>query len=196
MYWSKSAAQTLGSLNAQFALKDQLVDAFSRPVSPNWQDSSTTAECREMEAAIGGAEEMARRTGSRAHERFSGSQIMKFRKQQPDVYAETDRISLVSSFLTTMLCADGEIKSVEESDACGMNLWDMADSTGWDKELLQVVAGDSSATELEKKLGPVELDGGASAGKVGRYYVDRYGINPGMHSARCKCIDARLMIPI
>lgn len=31
--------------------------------------------------------------------------------------------SLVSSFLTTLFCADGEIKDMEESDACGMNLW-------------------------------------------------------------------------
>ena len=31
-------------------------------------DSSTTVQCREMEVMLGGAEEVARRTGSRAYE--------------------------------------------------------------------------------------------------------------------------------
>lgn len=86
---------------------------------------------------------MARRTGSRAHERFTGPQILKLRREQPEVYEKTEMIrcvralkwaegradpsptynSLVSSFLTTLFCADGEIKPMEESDACGMNLW-------------------------------------------------------------------------
>lgn len=72
VYWSTSATTILSSLDPSQSLASQLSPAFASPLSPNWQDSSTTAECREMEAAAGGVEAMAQRTGSRAHERFTG----------------------------------------------------------------------------------------------------------------------------
>ena len=42
---------------------------------------------------------LARRTGSRAFERFTGPQIRAFAKREPDAYRETARIHLVSSFM-------------------------------------------------------------------------------------------------
>ena len=42
--------------------------------SPVWMDSSTTAECRKLEEAVGGAQRLADITGSRAYERFTGNQ--------------------------------------------------------------------------------------------------------------------------
>ncbi|KAM0786269.1 hypothetical protein ACM66B_007066 [Microbotryomycetes sp. NB124-2] len=178
VYWSSTASATLKNLDSSQPLHPQMTHAFSRSESPNWQDSSTTQECRDMEDAVGGPVAMARRTGSRAHERFSGPQILEFRRTRPEVYAATSRISLVSSFLTTMLCADGEIKPIEESDACGMNLWDLEHGQDWDPDLVQFVAGPGleAVDDLIRKLGPVEKDGGVSAGKIGAYWVDRFGI--------------------
>lgn len=178
IYWSTEAQNLLRSLSAERTLVDQLKTAFSSPVSPNWQDSSTTTECQEMEASLkGGAEELAQRTGSRAHERFSGPQIMKLRKQKPEVYEDTSRISLISSFLTTILCADGEVKGMEESDASGTNVWNL-EKEDWDDELLATVAGSEKGTSaLREKLGSVEMDGGVTAGRVGQYFVQRYGLN-------------------
>lgn len=188
VYWSTEAQRLLGSLSPESTLADQLLKAFSSPVSPNWQDSSTTAECQEMEASLsGGAEELAQKTGSRAHERFSGPQIMKLRKQKPDIYQVTSRISLVSSFLTTILCTDGEVKGMEESDASGTNVWNL-EKEDWDDDLLATVAGSQKAAQvLRGKLGPVEKDGGVTAGRVGRYFVERYGINESEahHSSVC-----------
>lgn len=154
-------------------------DAFSRDRIPNWQDSSTTSECRSLEEAFGGASNLAQATGSKAHERFTGSQIMRFRKSDPEAYSSTDRISLVSSAITTLLCLDGEVKGIDESDACGMNLWNMnTPERGWDKKALEVVAGDKEGVEeLERKLGKVEMDAGKVVGKIGRWFVERYGFN-------------------
>lgn len=58
-------------------MHEQLDNAFSIQQSPIWQDASTTAECRALEKSVGGPEALAKLTGSRAYERFTGNQIAK-----------------------------------------------------------------------------------------------------------------------
>ena len=41
---------------------------FSIPSSPVWMDSSTGSQCRQLEERVGGAAQLAARTGSRAYE--------------------------------------------------------------------------------------------------------------------------------
>lgn len=81
---------------------DQLENAFSIKESPIWMDSSTTAECRAIEKAFGGALELVHVTGSHAYERFTGPQIKKIFDTRPEIYSSTERISLVSSFMTRL----------------------------------------------------------------------------------------------
>lgn len=181
VYWSKQAPELLAGLSASKGpLAKQLEQAFSRTIIPNWQDSSTTQECREFEAHVGGAAKLAKITGSRAYERFTGPQILHFRKKDPRAYENTARISLVSSFVTTMLCADGEVKGIDESDACGMNLWDLSTpQRGWSQPLLELVAGSTgeAAQQLYQKLGAVESDGGRIVGRVGKWWQERLGFS-------------------
>ena len=59
-------------------LAPQLRMIFARREAPVWLDASTTRECREIEAAIGGAATLQAITGSAAYERFTGPQIRKF----------------------------------------------------------------------------------------------------------------------
>ena len=84
-------------------LHEQLGSAFSVHDSPVWMDSSTrlisklkmlmvliilltcSTECASLEASVGGAEELAQITGSRAYERFTGNQIAKLAKERPEV---------------------------------------------------------------------------------------------------------------
>src|ERR1041385_2440750 len=98
VYLAPPATAALGSRDFQRPLADQLRDVFSRDSSPIWTDSTTGEECREITAALGGDVLIARRTGSRVFERFTGAQIRKFFKQSPAAYARTHRIHLVSSF--------------------------------------------------------------------------------------------------
>lgn len=179
MYWSNEATSLLGSLDPAKPFAEQLKGAFSRDVIPNWQDSSTVAECEALTKGMGGADKLAQVTGSAAHTRFTGAQIARFRRLFPAEYAATSRISLVSSFITTLMCADGEIKGIDESDACGMNMWDMSSPTrGWNKDVLAIIAGADGVDELERKLGTVETDGGRAVGHVGKWFQRRYGFNP------------------
>ena len=78
VYWSHEANALLGSLEPEKTLSEQLVPkAFSIDQSPIWQDSSTTKECLELNEIAGGEQALADLTGSRAYERFTGTQIAK-----------------------------------------------------------------------------------------------------------------------
>ena len=82
-------------------LHEQLGSAFSVHDSPIWMDSSTrftlinlafiilllisSTECASLEASVGGAEQLAEITGSRAYERFTGNQIAKLARERPEV---------------------------------------------------------------------------------------------------------------
>ncbi|KAJ4388442.1 hypothetical protein N0V85_007556, partial [Neurospora sp. IMI 360204] len=180
VYWSREAEKLLAELQAheqRGKLVDQLKGAFSHPYAPNWQDHSTQAECDKFDEALGTAERLAQATGSSAHHRFTGPQIMRLRRKLPNMYASTSRISLVSSFLASLFI--GCVAPMDISDVCGMNLWDIPSNT-WSETLLTLAAGGSveGAAELKSKLGEVRLDGGGSMGKISSYFVGKYGFSP------------------
>lgn len=204
VYWREGAAQKLQTLTAERTLVEQLADALSHPYAPNWQDHSTGAEVEQFNARLGSSEKLAEVTGSGAHhvshftypsrtrlrapgmkrgnmsgandrQRFTGPQIMRLKRKLPHMYANTERIALVSSFLASVLL--GTYAPMDISDACGMNLWDIAANT-WSEPLLELTAGKDGVAALREKLGPVRLDGGGSMGSIAPYFVTKYGFSP------------------
>ncbi|KAF5387350.1 hypothetical protein D9757_005791 [Collybiopsis confluens] len=172
VYWSYQAEQVLASLDPGQTLTSQLPPkAFSLPRAPIWQDSSTTTECREIEAAIGGPQILADISGSRAYERFTGTQIARIWKTNPSAYYATARVSLVSSFMPSLFL--GRIAPIEISDASGMNLMDVI-TCKWDNRLLDICGG----PELRSKLGPEPVSGGTSLGKISSYWTNRWNFSP------------------
>ncbi|KAJ5638797.1 Carbohydrate kinase FGGY N-terminal [Penicillium herquei] len=182
VYWSHEAESLLQNLNAEKSLEDQLESAFSHPYSPNWQDSSTQKECDEFDELLGGPEELALASGSKAHHRFTGPQILRFTRKHPEVYERTARISLVSSFLASLFL--GHVAPFDISDVCGMNLWNIKQGA-YDDRLLELCSGKFGIDDLKKKLGSVPEDGGLHLGSVHPYYIKRYGF-----SADCTVIPA------
>lgn len=168
VYWKNGSLAKLASLDPKRRLRDQLNDAFSTGESPIWMDSSTTAQCREIEKAAGGPLELSRLTGSRGYERFTGPQIRKLFLTKPDVYHKTERISLVSSFMASLLI--GGYASIDVTDAAGMNLMDIRERV-WSKLVLE-----ATAPSLEEKLGKLE-PAHAVAGSIAPYYVERFHFN-------------------
>ncbi|KAL8681760.1 MAG: hypothetical protein Q9186_002148 [Xanthomendoza sp. 1 TL-2023] len=175
VYWNDKGERLLHSLDSAKSLQEQLGDAFSHHYSPNWQDASTQEQCDAFDQLLGSDDQLALLTGSKAHHRFTGPQILRFRTKYPEKYHETSRICLVSSFLASIFL--GKIASFDISDVCGMNLWDIK-AGSWNEKLLSLTAGSSDTSDLRHKLGAVPEDGGAFLGNISPYFVQRYGFSP------------------
>jgi xylulokinase len=161
------SAQQHGSVYLAPGAIDPRAPNLSRPVAPIWMDSSTSVECAEIAAAVGGDEVLAAHTGSRAFERFTGPQIRKFFKTSPDQYARTERIHLVSSFLASLLI--GAHAPVDPGDGSGMNLMDLAAAAWWPP------AVDATAPGLAAKLPPI-VPSASVIGTLSEYWQRRHGL--------------------
>ena len=164
-----AAADVLRGLSVHASLREQLKGVFSVPESPIWMDASTSRQCRELEAALGGPQAVADLTGSRAYERFTGNQIAKIWQTTPDQYEATGRIALVSSFMASLLI--GDLAPVDTSDGAGMNLMDLR-TKAWAPAALA-----ATAPGLDAKLGPI-VPGHAVVGGLHSYFVEKYGFRP------------------
>ncbi|MCB1134451.1 MAG: carbohydrate kinase, partial [Verrucomicrobiae bacterium] len=122
VYLDETFPQRLGDPRGD-SLVERFAPAFTRATSPIWMDTSTGAECREIAEAAGGNSEVCRRSGSVAVERFSGPQIRRFFKTEPEAYEKTGCIHLVSSFLASVLA--GKEAAIDYGDGAGMNLMNL-----------------------------------------------------------------------
>uniref|UniRef100_A0A8D0PUN1 Xylulose kinase n=1 Tax=Sus scrofa TaxID=9823 RepID=A0A8D0PUN1_PIG len=170
VYWKAGANQVLTSLTPDLLLREQLQACFSISDSPVWMDSSTTAQCRQLEATVGGAQALSSLTGSRAYERFTGNQIAKIYQKNPEAYSRTERISLVSSFAASLFL--GSYSPIDHSDGSGMNLLQIQDKV-WSQACLG-----ACAPGLEEKLGQ-PVPSCSVVGAISSYFVQRYGFPAG-----------------
>ena len=141
---------------------------FSRRECPIWMDSSTGAEVAALDARFGRA--LRDRTGSPAIERFAAAQIMKFAREEPEAYARTVRVHLLSSFLTSLLA--GEDAPVDIGDGAGMNLLDLR-TLEWDAETCEF-----AAPGLAAKLPRIHRPGDAPLRLAERFAA--FGLRPGI----------------
>nr|CAB3462732.1 unnamed protein product [Digitaria exilis] len=136
VYWAKGAATA--ALDPARGLAPQLAGAFAAPESPVWMDSSTAAQCRE---------------------------IRKMWQTRPEVYDATERVSLVSSFMASLLV--GGYACIDETDGAGMNIMDI------NTRQLREDALQATAPNLEGRIGKL-APAHAVAGKVAPYFVQRF----------------------
>ncbi|KAF9313405.1 hypothetical protein BG003_005237 [Podila horticola] len=207
VYWSSHALDALHSLNSSSAttgaesLISIMGNCFTVLESPIWQDTSTSSQCRELEESLGQLEEkgkkeqivsrragqhkLAQLTGSRAFERFTGSQILKLVQKAPATYDATARISLVSSFLASVLV--GEYAAIDPADGSGMNLLNI-ETRDWEPSLTRFISqggvsglrqhpGQSTPGQdsLRNKLGEVDASGRKVQGVISQWFSSRYG---------------------
>ncbi|KAK5126664.1 hypothetical protein LTR85_009598 [Meristemomyces frigidus] len=181
VFWTADAEHMLKNLDSSKTLVDQLEPgskgerkgAFAHPMSPNWQDASTQKQCDAFDAHLGDAQTLADVTGSKAHHRFSGPQILRYRKKYPSHYEQTARISLVSSFLASVFL--GKWAPIDISDVTGMNLWEIKKGEYNDALLELAAGGKDKVSKLKKKLGGTPESGGDAFGTISKYFIQRYG---------------------
>ena len=169
VYLNSRAPVTLARLNAATPLIEDLHGVFSRATSPVWMDSSTGAECAEIRQALGGVKATAQATGSDTFERFTGPQIRKFYKTEPDAYNKTANIALVSSFLASIIA--GQMAPIDHGDGAGMNLMDIRKRV-WHSKALR-----ATAPQLRKKL-PSLTRSSKVIGNISPYFVKKFGFHP------------------
>ena len=170
VYLNNNWADTLSALSTKRSLTEQIEKCFSIDTSPIWMDTSTSKECHEIATALGGNTAVCTKSGSIAIERFTGPQIRRFYKNDPDAYTQTARIHLVSSFICSILC--GSDVPIDTGDGAGMNLLNIQ-TWNWDTDLLQ-----ATAPELAKRL-PRVVPGNTKAGEISQYFVQKYGFSAG-----------------
>lgn len=169
VYLDAGFGATLEGLKADQSLVGQIEPHLTRRTSPIWMDSSTSTECAEIAEAVGGTEEVCRRSGSIAIERFTGPQIRKFAKEDPEAWARTGVVHLVSSFIASVMA--GRSAGIDPGDGAGMNLMNLADAA-WDEGLVS-----ATAPELMEKLPPL-AESGSVIGGVSGFFVERFGFSP------------------
>lgn len=169
VYFNDTIEERLATLDPAISLLEQIPAALTRATAPIWMDTSTGAECAEIAAAAGGNAEVCRISGSVAIERFTGPQIRRFYKQDPEAYERTAVIHLVSSFVGSVLA--GKSIAIDHGDGAGMNLLNLQ-GLDWDDALM-----DATAPGLRAKLPPAAASASV-AGPVSRYFVEKYGLAP------------------
>ena len=167
VYWRNETM--LQQMRPDKFMHDELAHAFSILDSPIWMDSSTSKQCQEMEEALSGPENLAKITGSRAYERFTGLQIAKIAQEKSEAYSNTERISLVSSFAASLFL--GQIAPIDTSDAGGMNLLDIR-QLQWSQDCLQACKAPNLALLLGTPVLPT-----SSLGTVSNYMIERFGFD-------------------
>lgn len=172
VYLNEKFDQSVGNLDHGHSLSSQLAASLTRRTSPIWMDTSTGKECEEVAATMGGNEQVCARSGSVMIERFTGSQIRRFFKTEPESYATTKRIHLVSSFIASVL--GGKSLPIDFGDGAGMNLLNLR-NLAWDADLLKATAPD-----LAEKLLPAATCL-IPAGAISSYFSKKFGF-----SSACK----------
>ena len=175
VYLNATAASALASLTPSEPLVQQLQSIFTRALCPIWMDASTSLQVQEITAALGGAEQACRLTGSAVFERFSGPQIRKFAVQNPELWAATRHVCLVSSFMTSVIA--GKICAIDAGDGSGMSLMDIRTGAWSEHALLATADG------LAERLLPVAACN-EWQGCISSYFVQRYGF-----SAECRVLS-------
>ncbi|MFH1849680.1 MAG: FGGY-family carbohydrate kinase [archaeon] len=119
LYLNPHMLGNLQRMGPELTLAAWVQDGFSRTVMPIWRDSSTSAYGKMLEDFFGGPRATARAVGSRAlgSERFSVLQIWKYLSEDPMGYSQTATVSLVSSFMASLL--RGSIVPWDEGDGLG-----------------------------------------------------------------------------
>jgi len=146
-----------------------LLDSNDQVVRPAklWCDTSTTAECAELTAILGGAEKVVELTGNAMLTGYTAPKILWVRKNEPHNWERTASVLLPHDFINWWLTG---VKSMEFGDASGTALLDVK-TRSWSQPVLDAVA-----PGLESKLPPLRSSS-VPAGTLRHDLVSRWTLS-------------------
>jgi xylulokinase len=115
-----------------------LLDAQDQVVRPAklWCDTSTTAQCAELTATLGGEAAVVALTGNAMLTGYTAPKILWVRQQEPQHWEKTTSVLLPHDYINWWLTGS---KSMEYGDASGTALLDVRTRT-WSQPVLDAVA--------------------------------------------------------
>jgi xylulokinase len=139
--------------------------------------SNAAGEAARLRDAMGGPERMTALSGSDSPARFSGAVLMRRAEREPELYAGSSVIHLISSFLASALSGRSDAP-IDWGNGAGTSLMDWSGRC-WSDQLIggasEALPGRASA--LRARL-PGLVHPLTRVGQVARYFSERYGIPP------------------
>jgi xylulokinase len=178
VYADLSLVERLSNLDPRHNLLPQLLPCITRRSSPIWEDRSTTEEVNYLTNILAQNGSIQFLTGNKAELRFPAAQILKWARQSPAEYAQTEHIFLLSAFLSSILA--GNIAPVDTGDGWGTNLNNLdINNPGWSDIVIRAVDRYLCKMGLEASIqsrlgGITNFD--AFLGLISPYFTKKYGI--------------------
>lgn len=181
VYLNRHATEIFGKLldkkSGQLDLNSLLKGSLAWDKAPIWMTSDTSEQAEFIRDHVGGKRKMIELSGADVPLRFTGVVIRKIGQKFPDIYTNTRKIQLISSFVPAVLTGNPNVP-VDFGNASGMALMDYRRKE-WSEELVRAVSDGLPGGEdgLKKKLtGIVSPD--SVVGNISAYFVTRYGFSP------------------
>ncbi|MBN2342052.1 MAG: xylulokinase [Deltaproteobacteria bacterium] len=137
-----------------------------------WNDTSTSAECAEIEERFGGASKMIAEVGNPMLPGYTAPKIAWLKNNQPELYSQLTAILLPHDYINYLLTG---VLAMEHGDASGTGLLNIRTRT-WDDAVLRAVDPDRNLTDCLPPL----IDAAAVHGYVTEDASLRFGIPTGI----------------
>jgi len=137
-----------------------------------WCDTSTAAECREIEEEYGSGEALLHDSGNRILPGYTASKILWLKKNYPGIYSKMRHILLPHDFLNFYLTGN---YTMEYGDASGTGLLNVR-KRKWNRELIYALDPERDLSECLPDL----IAAPQPAGKVSRQAAEELGIPAGI----------------
>ena len=180
VYLGSEAADLFSRLDSVEAAKKNLPElldgSFSYGTAPIWKTSNTGKQAEDIRSGVGGKAQVIKLSGSDSPLRFSGAVIRRVGEQFPELYAATDTIQLISSFIPAVLSGNHRVP-IDFANGCGTSLMDYA-ARAWSDDLIGAAAKNipGGAEGMKGKL-PALAAPDTVVGTIARYFVEKYGFD-------------------
>ncbi len=137
-----------------------------------WCDTSTAAECSEIEENYGSGADILRNAGNRILPGYTASKILWLKKNYPDLYAEMEHILLPHDYINFYLTGN---YTMEYGDASGTGLLNIY-KRQWDRNILKALDPERDLSECLPDL----IEAHETAGRISPEASLKFGIPEGI----------------